>query len=78
MSSPTNTQTSKNSDALSDPVREFEQYLNSQQRTPDVPSDSENTREDEVEQALETHEVIEIQAFIKHKEWIEGKIQVRL
>ena len=30
------------------------------------------------EEALESHEVIELQAFIERKEWIEEKIKVRL
>ncbi|KAL5527398.1 hypothetical protein ACEPAG_6189 [Sanghuangporus baumii] len=31
--------------------------------------------EDETEQALESHEVVELQAFVRRKEWIDDKIQ---
>ncbi len=50
-------------------VQAAERLLNAQPR----PSP---TREGE-EQALESHEVIELQAFIDRKEWIEEKIKVR-
>ena len=42
-------------------------------------SASEGSKMEEVtenEQALETHEVVELQAFVRHKEWIEEKIKV--
>ncbi|KAL5530409.1 hypothetical protein ACEPAF_6667 [Sanghuangporus sanghuang] len=32
-------------------------------------------KDDEIEQALESHEVVELQAFVRHKEWIDEKIQ---
>ncbi|KAL5508243.1 hypothetical protein ACEPAH_5862 [Sanghuangporus vaninii] len=32
-------------------------------------------KDDETEQALESHEVVELQAFVRHKEWIDDKIQ---
>ena len=34
-------------------------------------------RKDDLEESLETHEVIELQAFIERKEWIDDKIKVR-
>lgn len=34
------------------------------------------TAQEETEQALESHEVVELQAFVLRKEWIEEKIQV--
>ena len=33
-------------------------------------------KEEETEQSLESHEVIELQAFVRHKEWIDDKIKV--
>ena len=38
----------------------------------------EHQERENAEEALESHEVIELQAFIERKEWIEEKIKVRL
>lgn len=46
--------------------------------TPPIDQQQAFTQQHNEEQALETHEVIELQAFSERKAWIESKIKVRI
>ena len=61
-------------DALSHEIDELEDI---QQRIQHQTATVHNERgEDAKEQPLDSSEVVELQAFVKHKEWIEDKIKV--
>ncbi|KAH8118351.1 hypothetical protein DFH11DRAFT_1566963 [Phellopilus nigrolimitatus] len=64
---------SKEPGALSDTLRKLEQLRKASPFADDATSKSEV--KEEAEQALESHEVVELQAFIERTEWIEEKIQ---
>ncbi|THH10070.1 hypothetical protein EW145_g1570 [Phellinidium pouzarii] len=74
MSSPVFPPDAEEPGALSDTVRKLKQL---RQISPHVDATTSSSEKNEdAEQALETHEVIELQAFIDRKEWIDEKIQL--
>lgn len=58
--------------AFSEFIRKFEERAN---EITEASTSATHTKEAD-EQALESHEVVELQAFIERKEWIEEKIAV--
>ena len=70
-STPTSTQEVEVPAAISESIRKLEERVNTIVGTN---VSSEDVREDD---QLESHEVVELQAFIERKEWIEDRITVR-
>lgn len=71
-STPTRTQEVEVPAAISESIRKLEERVNT---IPGTNVSSEDVREEDDQ--LESHEVVELQAFIERKEWIEDRIAVR-